>query len=85
MVDKKGIRQIIKNDIAVSGSYRFEIERLGIRIFENTATTHLIFHCSGKFTDGVEFDEAYRWTHTWVRDDSKWTLLAGVSYEIEKP
>ena len=85
LVDKKGIRKIIEDDISVAGSYTFEIEKLGIRIFENTATTHLIFHCSGKASDGTEFDESYRWTHTWIRDNSEWTLLAGVSYEIENP
>ena len=85
LVDEQGIREIIENDIAVSGSYTFEIERMGIRIFENTATTHLMFHCQGKASDGVEFEESYRWTHTWVREGSEWTLLAGMSYEIAKP
>ena len=42
LVDKTGILQLIIKDIASDGTtYSFEIERLGFRLFENTATTHL--------------------------------------------
>jgi len=77
------LREIIQRDMDETGPYSFRIERLGIRVFDNIATTHLIFHCAGKTHEGADFDESYRWTHTWIHDDSESTLLAGVSYQVE--
>ena len=83
VMDKSDLLSLIKREVPEANAYSFEMERSGIRVIGNTATTNLIYHCAGKTVDGVEFDETYRWAHTWINDDSKWQILTGTSYRID--
>jgi len=58
------------------------MERSGIRVVGNTATTNLIYHIEGKTPDGVKYKESYRWSHTWIKEGSEWKILTGTTYQI---
>jgi hypothetical protein len=83
LMDRSDLLRWNKKDASELGAYTFKIERSGIRIIGNTATTNLIYHFAGKTSDGVEFKETHRWAHTWIKGDSEWKILAGMTYPIE--
>jgi ketosteroid isomerase-like protein len=84
-VNRDGLLDFVKNDIAAAGAYSFSMERTGIRVFGNFAINFLIYRANGKNRDGTEFEETARWTHTWIKEDSGWKILGGMSNDIEKP
>ncbi len=81
-MDRSDLLRWNKKDASELGAYTFKIERSGIRIIGNTATTNLIYHFAGKTRDGVEYEETHRWAHTWIKDDSEWKILTGMTYPI---
>lgn len=80
LMDRSDLLRWNKKDALELGAYTFKIERSGIRIIGNTATTNLIYHFACKTRDGVEYKETHRWAHTWVKGDSEWKILAGMTY-----
>ena len=83
LMDRSDLLSWNKKDASELGAYTFKIERSGIRIIGNTATTNLIYHLAGTTSDGVEYKETHRWAHTWINDDSEWKILTGMTYQIE--
>ena len=57
----------------------FQIRREGIRILGNTAITHYLLISSWIDEEGVEQKSESRITHTWIKEDSKWRILGGMS------
>ena len=56
-----------------------KISREGIRILENLAITHYLVISFWVDEDGVEQKSETRITHTWIKEDSSWKILGGMS------
>jgi hypothetical protein len=83
LMDRSDLLRWNEKEGPALGSYTFKIERSGIRIIGNTATTNLTYYMAGKSSDGVEYEETHRWTHTWIKDDAEWKILTGMTYRVE--
>lgn len=57
----------------------FKIKREGIRIVENVVITHYLLNLSWTDDEGVEQTRESRLTHTWIKEDSHWKILGGMS------
>ena len=57
----------------------FKINREGIRIVEGVVITHYLLNISWIDDDGVEQTRESRLTHTWIKEDSQWKILGGMS------
>ncbi len=57
----------------------FNIKREGIRIVEGVVITHYLLNISWTEDEGVEQTRESRLTHTWIKDDSHWKILGGMS------
>ena len=84
-VNRDGLLGFVKKDISETGDYSFSMERTGIRVFGNFAINFLIYRANGRLRDGTEFEETARWTHTWIKENSEWKILSGMSNDIEEP
>jgi len=78
-VDKTGVIQYLKRVSPVPASWSFEIERQGIRISGDTAVTHLMLHIYSNQSSRKNLVSSKRVTHTWVKKDSEWKILGGMS------
>ena len=57
----------------------FQIHREGIRIIGNVAITHYLLISTWVDEQGVEQKSESRITHTWIKEDSQWKILGGMS------
>jgi ketosteroid isomerase-like protein len=57
----------------------FKIKREGIRIVEGVVITHYLISLSWIDDEGVEQTRESRLTHTWIKEDSHWRILGGMS------
>ena len=57
----------------------FKIKREGIRIVEDVVITHYLLNLSWTDDEGVEQTRESRLTHTWIKEDSHWRILGGMS------
>ena len=57
----------------------FQISREDIRILEDIAITHYLVISSWVDEDGIEQKSESRITHTWLKEDSQWKILGGMS------
>ena len=57
----------------------FKIKREGIRIVEGVVITHYLLNLSWIDDEGVEQTRESRLTHTWIKEDSNWRILGGMS------
>lgn len=57
----------------------FKIKREGIRIIEDVVITHYLLILSWIDDEGVEQTKESRLTHTWIKEDSHWRILGGMS------
>jgi len=57
----------------------FQISREGIRILRNIAITHYLVISSWVDGDGIEQKSESRITHTWIKEDSQWKIIGGMS------
>jgi len=57
----------------------FKIKREGIRIAEDVVITHYLLILSWIDDEGVEQTRKSRLTHTWIKEDSHWKILGGMS------
>jgi hypothetical protein len=78
-VDKNGVIQYLKRVSPGPATWTFEIERQGIRISGDTAITHLTLHIYSNQSSGKDLVSSKRVTHTWVKEDSGWKILGGMS------
>jgi ketosteroid isomerase-like protein len=56
-----------------------QISREDIRILGDIAITHYLLHTSWIDDEGVEQKRESRLTHTWIKEDSQWKILGGMS------
>ena len=57
----------------------FQINREDIRILGDIAITHYLVISSWVDEDGIEQKSESRITHTWIKEDSQWKILGGMS------
>ncbi len=57
----------------------FKINREGIRIVNGVVITHYLLNVSWIDDEGVEQKRESRLTHTWIKEDSQWKILGGMS------
>ena len=57
----------------------FKINREGIRIVNGVVITHYLLNVSWIDDAGVEQKSESRIIHTWLKEDSKWKILGGMS------
>ena len=57
----------------------FNIKKEGIRIVEDVVITHYLLNISWTEDEGVEQTRESRLTHTWIKEDSHWKILGGMS------
>ena len=57
----------------------FKIKREGIRIVEDVVITHYLLNLSWTDDEGVEQTRESRLTHTWIKENSHWRILGGMS------
>ena len=68
--DKAGVIQYTKQRNAKPGSWNFKIEPKGIQVQGDIVINHYLLKIGGTST---------RVTHTWVKEDSQWRILGGMS------
>jgi ketosteroid isomerase-like protein len=76
-IDRDGSARFMRELIPTPTTCEVRIERAGIRVAGDVALTAYVLHveCAG----GRASPRPSRITHTWVRQDAKWTLLGGMS------
>jgi len=77
--DKQAVTRRLERRYAEPASWTFKIERAGIRVTGNVAINFYTVHFLKKDEAGKEQKESRRITHTWIKDDSGWKILGGMS------
>lgn len=80
-IDKDGSARFMKQLISRPTSYTFKIERGGIRVLEDVALTQYTINVTCSDTSTVAKTQISRITHTWVKENDRWKLLGGMSYD----
>ena len=57
----------------------FKIIQKGIRVIGNVVITHYLLITSWIDEEGTEQKSESRITHTWIKEDSQWKILGGMS------
>jgi ketosteroid isomerase-like protein len=57
----------------------FNIKKEAIRVFEGVVITHYLLILSWIDDEGVDQTSEIRLTHTWIKEDSQWKILGGMS------
>jgi ketosteroid isomerase-like protein len=78
-VGKKRAAEFIEEKYPEPTQAVFKIKREGIRIIEGVVITHYLLNLSWIDDEGAEQTRESRLTHTWVKEDSKWKILGGMS------
>jgi ketosteroid isomerase-like protein len=68
--DKDAVIVYIRQRYPVPKSWNFQIDPKGIQVHGDIVINHYILHIAGTST---------RVTHTWIREDSQWKILGGMS------
>ena len=61
------------------GTSNFRIDRAGIRILGDVAITHYVLIATANDVDDSSQAHTTRITHAWIREDSDWKILGGMS------
>ena len=78
-IDKEGAARYMKQMFSKPASCALRIEREGIRILADMAFTEYTIHVTLNRGAGVKIKRSSRITHTWVKRDSGWKVLGGMS------
>jgi len=81
--DKKRAKKYLEEKYSEPNQVVSQISREGIRILENIVITHYLLNISWNDDEGVEQKRENRITHTWVKEDSSWKILGGMSNRKE--
>jgi ketosteroid isomerase-like protein len=81
--DKKRAKKYLEEKYSEPNQVVSQISREGIRILENIVITHYLLNISWNDDEGVEQKRESRITHTWVKEDSSWKILGGMSNRKE--
>lgn len=79
-VDRDASARFMRQLIPAPTKCSVRIERAGIRVAGDVALTEYTLHvdCAG----GGAAPRPSRITHTWVKENAKWTLLGGMSHDL---
>lgn len=78
--EENWLRQIKDRGLKVS----YQLRREAVQYFGHVAVAHYACHLALENQDGAVADEgAYRITHTWMKIDTKWKIIGGMSAEIK--
>ena len=77
--DKTAVVQYLKRNASRPAAWSFEIEKAGIRVYRNVAITHFIIHRTYNPASEPKRTISSRVTHTWIKENSKWKILGGMS------
>lgn len=77
--NKKAVVSYLKRVAPLPGNWSFEIERAGIQIYGDVAITHYIIHRTVNSSAGNDYKSSTWVTHTWIREDSHWKIIGGMS------
>ena len=80
-IDKDGSARFMKQLISKPTSCTFTIERGGIRVLGDVALTQYIIHVDRSEAAAQAKTQSSRITHTWAKEDGRWKLLGGMSYD----
>jgi hypothetical protein len=80
-IDREGSSRFMRQLVPHPAPCTFKIERTGIRLLKDVALTQYIIHVDCSDTNGVTKTQSSRITHTWVKEDARWKLLGGMSYD----
>ena len=78
-VGKKKAAEFLEEKYPEPTQSVFNIKREGIRIVEGVVITHYLLILSRVDDEGVEQTRESRLTHTWIKEDSHWRILGGMS------
>lgn len=78
-VGKKRAAQFLEENYPEPIQGVFQISREGIRILGNIAITHYSLISSWIDEEGAEQKSESRITHTWIKEDTQWKILGGMS------
>jgi len=79
-IDRDESARFMRQLIPAPTTCSVRIERAGIRVLGAVALTQYVLHvdCAG----GGAAPRPSRITHTWVKENAKWTLLGGMSHDL---
>lgn len=69
----------LREKYGTPGTWDFRIDRAGFRIRGDVAITHYILIATVNDAENGSQAQVTRITHTWIREDSGWKILAGMS------
>ena len=73
------VARFLHEKYSTPGTWSFEIDRAGIQIFGNVVITQYVIIATGKDAEGSIVKQTTRITHTWIKEDSQWKILGGMS------
>ena len=69
----------LREKYGTPGTWDFRIDRAGIRILGNAAITHYVLIATANDVDDSSQAQTTLITHTWIREESDWKILGGMS------
>lgn len=78
-VGKKRAAKFLEEKYATPSQVIFKIKREGIRVIGNVAVSHYLLISSWIDEEGAEQKSESRITHTWIKEDTQWKILGGMS------
>jgi ketosteroid isomerase-like protein len=81
-INKEESARFMNQLIPKPSSCTFKIERAGLRVLGEIALTQYIIHVNCSDSASVAKTQSSRITHTWMKEDARWKLLGGMSYDI---
>lgn len=76
---KKRASEFLKENYPGSFNVSFKISREGIKLIGDVVITHYLVFSSWLDENGTEQKSKSRITHTWIKENSQWKILGGMS------
>jgi ketosteroid isomerase-like protein len=80
-INKEESARFLQQLVPKPTSCTFNIERAGLRLLGQTALTQYTIHVNCSDPAGMAKTQTSRITHTWVKEEARWKLLGGMSYD----
>lgn len=76
---KKRAAEFLRENYSGSAKVNFKISREGIKVIGDVVITHYLVFSSWLDENGMEQKSKSRITHTWIKENSQWKILGGMS------
>jgi len=83
-IGKERAKKYLKENYPEPIQAIFQIKQEGIRVIGNVAITHYLLISFWVDEDGIEQKSESRITHTWIKENSQWKILGGMSSSNRK-